>query len=56
MQAVRILYEGGMKEQADSLNRAYGERTRQMVSNLGEGTLHDFLDGLYPERKDTDNQ
>lgn len=56
IQAVRILYEGGMKEQADSINRAYRERTRQMVSNLGEGTLHDFLDGLYPERKDTDNQ
>ncbi len=50
-QAVRILYEGGMKEQSDSVNRAYRERTRQMVSNLGEGTLHDFLDGLYPERQ-----
>ena len=56
MQAVRILYEGGMKEQADSINRVYRARTRQMVSNLGEGTLHDFLDGLYPERKDTCNQ
>lgn len=55
-QAVRILYDGGMREQSDSINRAYRERTRQMVSNLGEGTLHDFLDGLYPERNQMDNK
>ena len=54
-QAVRILHEGGMKEQSDSVNRAYRDRTRQMVLNLREGTLHDFLDGLYPERNITEN-
>lgn len=34
----------------DSINNAFAERTRQMVRNLNEGTLHDFLNGLYPQK------
>ena len=33
----------------DSLHQAYRSASRKMASDLGEGPLHDFLEGLFPK-------
>ena len=37
-----------VQQRIDSLHLAYKTATRKMAKDLGEGPLHDFLDGLFP--------
>ena len=43
-----MLYRAQKKAQADSVHARYKQFTRRMAANMKEGTLHDFLNGLYP--------
>lgn len=43
------LYDAGMKAEADSVHKAYKERTQEMARAVGEDSiLGEFLLGLYP--------
>ena len=43
-----FLRRSGRQAEADSVHLAYKQMTRRMADNLIEGSLHEFLKGLYP--------
>lgn len=48
---MKMLYEAGLKERADSSHKAFKARTIQLAHNVGDNTtLGKFLLKLYPEQ------
>ncbi len=45
---VSFLRQSGKDAEADSVHLAYKQMTRHMADNMKEGSLHEFLKGLYP--------